>query len=419
MDVFLEQKRVAIIGGGPAGLRAAEVCSTRGLLVSLHESKPSVGRKFLVAGRGGLNLTHSEELTAFVKRYKGSLSENKWTSILDDWKNTDLRTWAEGLGISTFIGTSGRVFPTEKKAAPLLRAWIRRLREKGVSIHTRSRLQRIKREDDCFHLIVSHTEGETLEIADAVILALGGASWPTTGSDGAWVPLLESLGLQVQPLQPANCGWNTNWNPDILSKVEGLPLKNLAVTAGDQRVLGELLITRYGLEGGALYQLGHTLRSLSKPCISLDFKPGTSLEELIGKTPDSFRFSEGFFPPSWRLSEPAEILLGHAIRHLPDPSPSHAAALLKNFQVPLEGPRPIAEAISSAGGVAFEALDDHLMVSNLPGLFLAGEMLDWEAPTGGYLLQGCFATGTRAAQGAALYLEGNPSAPTHPVITES
>lgn len=414
----MEPKRVAIIGGGPAGLRAAEVCAALGLQVSLHESKPSVGRKFLVAGRGGLNLTHSEELALFVKRYKGSLAEDKWTSLLTDWKNTDLRTWAEKLGISTFIGTSGRVFPTEKKAAPLLRAWIRRLRENGVSIHTRSRLQGIKRKDDRFHLVFIHSEGETLETADAVILALGGASWPSTGSDGAWVPLLESLGLPVNPLKSANCGWNVNWNPDILSKIEGLPLKNLAVTAGDQRVLGELLITRYGLEGGALYQLGHTLRSLSSPCISLDFKPGTPLEELIGKTPVSFLFSEGFFPSSWRLSEPAAVLAGHAVRRLPDPSPSHVAALLKNFQVPLVGPRPIAEAISSAGGVSCEALDEHLMARNLPGLFLAGEMLDWEAPTGGYLLQGCFATGTRAAQGAVRYLEGKILPPL-PVISES
>ena len=329
--------------------------------------------------------------------------------MLGDWKNSDLRSWAEDLGISTFIGTSGRVFPTEKKAAPLLRAWIRRLREKGVSIHTRSRLIGIQRKDGRFHLIVSQPEGEVLEIADAVILALGGASWPTTGSDGAWVPLLESLGLPVHPFKAANCGWNVNWNPDIISQVEGLPLKNLAVTAGDQRVLGELLITRYGLEGGALYQLGPTLRSLSTPGISVDFKPDISLEELIRKAPDSFRLSERFLPPSWRLSEPATILLEHATCCLPDPSPSHAAALVKNFKVSLEGPRPIAEAISSAGGVASEALDEHLMACHLPGLFLAGEMLDWEAPTGGYLLQGCFATGTRAARGAALYLGGNPS----------
>lgn len=410
----MDSKHLVIIGGGPSGLRAAEVASGLGLEISLFEGKPSVGRKFLVAGRGGLNLTHSEKFDSFRKRYGGSFSEEFWTSLLSDFSNEDLRKWAEDLGIATFVGTSGRVFPSGKHAAPLLRAWIRSLKDRNVSLYSRSILREILPQDGRFLLTIQQIDGRKQVMADAVILAMGGASWPQTGSDGSWGPMLEGLGLRLKPFQPANCGWEYRWHPDILSQLEGHPLKNLSLSAGNQRVLGELLITRYGLEGGALYQLGQTLRSLEDPVISIDFKPDLPTGFLLDKLPASFCFFEQNFPRSWRLSKAATVLLGHALDCHPSPSRQTVASLVKDFRMSLKGPRPIAEAISSAGGVSADSLDESLMAKNSPGLFFAGEMLDWEAPTGGYLLQGCFATGTRAGREAAKYLLGNSSPPSIP-----
>ncbi len=396
---------LAIVGGGPAGLRAAEIVSQSGISVTLYEGKPSVGRKFLVAGHGGLNLTHSEPLGPFSNRYSGSYPDGFWTSLLEDFGNDAIREWARALGIETFVGTSGRVFPKEFKAAPLLRAWLRRIRNQGVTIHTRFELQGLSRADDRFHVSFHTKDGLMTEHYDAVVLALGGASWPETGSTAAWIPLLQDLGVSVTPFAPANCGWDVNWNPDILSIIEGSPLKNLKVTAGERSVQGELMITKNGLEGGALYQLGSTLRSIPNPHIILDLKPTFSLEELSNRLINS----KGnniikSAAKSWKLSPAASLLLAEF-----SPAKAHATPLLlaehaKGLVIPLTGPRPIAEAISSAGGVPFTELNGDLMVKSLPGLFLAGEMLDWEGPTGGYLLQGCFATGTRAAQGALSYL---------------
>jgi len=396
---------LAIVGGGPAGLRAAEVASESEISVTLYEGKPSVGRKFLVAGHGGLNLTHSEPLAPFSTRYSGSHPEGFWTSILDDFGNDTIREWARDLGIETFVGTSGRVFPKEFKAAPLLRAWLRRIRNQGVILHTRCELQGVSRADDRFHLSFHTKDGVMTEHHNAVILALGGASWPQTGSTAAWVPHLKDLGVAVTPFSPANCGWYVNWNPDILSKIEGSPLKNLTVLAGEKSVQGELMITKSGLEGGALYQLGSTLRSMPNPHIILDLKPTFSIAELSNRLINSK--SNNIIKSaakSWKLSTAAAILLEEF-----SPREAHANPLLlaehaKRVLIPLTGPRPIAEAISSAGGVPFTELTGDLMVKSLPGLFLAGEMLDWEAPTGGYLLQGCFATGTRAGAGALRYL---------------
>ncbi len=400
---------LAIVGGGPAGLRAAEVASAAGQSVTLYEGKPSVGRKFLVAGHGGLNLTHSEPPESFSTRYSGSHPEGFWTSLLTDFGNDAIREWAGDLGIETFIGTSGRVFPKEFKAAPLLRAWVKRIRNQGVTIHTRCEMQGLSSSDGRFHLSFITKEGLLTEHYDAVILALGGASWPETGSTAAWIPLLKDLGVTVTPFSPANCGWDINWNPDILPKIEGSPLKNLTVTAGDRSVQGELMITRSGLEGGALYQLGSTLRSMENPRLELDLKPTFSVEELVNKLTN---FSTDKLlksvTKSWKLSPAAAALLEEFA-----PREAHANTLLlakhaKRLVIPLTGPRPIAEAISSAGGVPFTELNADLMVKRLPGLFLAGEMLDWEAPTGGYLLQGCFATGSRAASGAIRYLSHTP-----------
>lgn len=410
--------KLAIVGGGPSGLRAAEVAVTSGLHVTLFEGKPSVGRKFLVAGHGGLNLTHSESPTQFVTRYEGG-SDSFWTSLLHEFGNQEVRQWASDLGIETFIGTSGRVFPKEFKAAPLLRRWVERLRSLGIRFQTRHYLHALRREDEHFLLEFQTPEGIQQHAADSVILALGGASWPQTGSDAAWVSIMESLDVEVTRFSAANCGWEVDWHQDILSTVEGLPLKNITVSAGGKSISGELLITRYGLEGGALYQLGSTLRSLPEPILTIDLKPSFSSQELMDKFSNSHPKGDLFkaAAAAWKLA-PAQLALlrhhveGWAASHQPNLSPKLLADSVKSLPITLIGPRPIAEAISSAGGVAFSELDDHLMVKRLPGLFVAGEMIDWEAPTGGYLLQGCFATGTRAAQGVLEYFEKEPLAPS-------
>jgi uncharacterized flavoprotein (TIGR03862 family) len=392
--------KLAIVGGGPAGLRAAEVVLQADTKVTLFEGKRSVGRKFLIAGHGGLNLTHSEERDAFVTRYQGGLPQEVWTSLFDEFCNKDLRTWASDLGIETFIGTSGRVFPKEFKAAPLLRRWVERLRSLSITFKTCHYLKRIERLNDSFILEFNTPIGEEIIEAKAVILALGGASWPETGSDGGWVSLLGNNAISITPLSPANCGWETSWHPDILSQAEGLPLKNISVTAEGKTIPGELLITRYGLEGGSLYQLGSTLRRMNNPRIILDLKPSFSIEELTAKIPPGYRDLLATSAKEWRLHPAALALLQHLAPEDAFLSPGSLAKSAKALVIPLLGPRPIAEAISSAGGVSFLELDDNLMVKRLPGLFVAGEMIDWEAPTGGYLLQGCFSTGTRAAKGA-------------------
>lgn len=398
---------LAVIGGGPAGLRAAEVAAQQGATVHLFDAKPSVGRKFLIAGKGGLNLTHSEPLAQFASRYTSAGTQpDFWTSLLSDFDNTALRSWAADLGIETFIGTSGRVFPKEFKSAPLLRRWVERLRGLGVLFEMSHQLRSINTIDDRFSLEFKTHEGQKTLVFDAVILALGGASYPETGSTGEWVEILSHLGISITPLSPANCGWEASWNSDILEHAEGSPLKNITVTAGAKTIAGELLITRYGLEGGALYQLGSTLRRLPEPLLTIDLKPSFSVEELISKLPAHSSHIFESAVKNWKLSKPASVLFKNFIAQDPLSNSLSLARAAKSLSIPLTGPRPIAEAISSAGGVAFSELDDALMIKCLPGLFVAGEMLDWEAPTGGYLLQGCFATGTRAAKGACEFLEG-------------
>lgn len=388
---------VLIVGGGPAGLRAAEVVSAAGLRTVLAEHKPSVGRKFLVAGRGGLNLTHSEAVEKFPARYGDATG--RWQKLLAIFTPGDLRAWAEGLGIDTFIGTSGRIFPTTKQAAPLLRRWVERLREQGVSFRPRHELAGFRRTaSGALEVDFTATQGRVTLRPRAVILALGGASWPQTGSDGGWVNFLAEAGVRVAPLAPANCGYEVAWPPEFLTRAEGLPLKNAVVTAGGESVAGELLITQYGLEGGALYQLGRALRAMPQPQIKIDLKPAFSSAQLLAK----IRHAKGAHlleqaAQAWRLSPVAEALL--QLRS-PFASAEELAALAKNVPLNLRGPRPLDEAISTAGGVCWDELDDHLMLKKFPGIFCAGEMIDWEAPTGGYLLQGCFSTATCAAQGA-------------------
>lgn len=391
---------IAIIGGGPAGLRAAEVAAAGGAAVTLFDAKPSVGRKFLVAGRGGLNLTHAEPDDRFATRYTGPGQPAAfWSELLAEFDATALRQWAADLGVETFAATSGRVYPRELKAAPLLRRWVQRLRAAGVKFALRHRWIGLR--SGAQWELEFRVEGETRTIAaDAVILALGGGSWPETGSDGSWVSALEKLGVAVAPLTPVNCGWEIAWPPAFLAQVEGQPLKNITVRAGEATAAGELLVTNYGLEGGALYQLGPALRALPEPAIVIDFKPAHTVAQLVEKLGNCPRNFLAEARSRWRLSDPAFAILQHVSADQPFSSAAALARTTKGCPLRLKQPRPLAEAISSAGGICWSELDPSLMVRQLPGIFAAGEMIDWDAPTGGYLIQGCFATGTRAARSA-------------------
>lgn len=379
--------RVAVVGGGPAGLRAAEVAAAGGVEVTVYEAMPSVGRKFLVAGKGGLNLTNTEPCRVAAGRYSGG--EERWRSLLADFDPGAMRAWAAGLGIETFAASTGRVYPRELRAAPLLRRWRERLMAAGVRFAVRHRWTGLE-PGLPLRLHFAAAQGQVTVEADAVVLALGGGSWPSTGSDGGWVPVLAALGVGIAPLQAANCGWEVAWSPDVLA-AEGLPLKNIVVRGGAVEVPGELLITGYGLEGGALYRSGAALRAMSTPMLEIDLKPSFTVEELARKLGDGGLANVA---ERWRLSPAAVAVLGFSAQGA---SLAHAA---KHCVVPLLRPRPLAEAISTAGGVRWTELDDDLGLVRLPGVYVAGEMIDWEAPTGGWLLQGCFATGTRAGLGA-------------------
>ena len=387
-----------MIGGGPAGLRAAEIAADNGFSVMIFDAMPSLGRKLLVAGKGGLNLTHGESFERFVTRYGGG-NRMLWQSMLDEFDSRALREWAAGLGVKTFQASSGRIYPKEMKAAPLLRRWIARLRELHVRIETRHRLVGIGPGHP--HELV-FANGVTVH-ASAVVFAMGGGSWSRTGSDGSWVDCFTSQGIECRPLVPANCGWEHAWSQETLALAEGKPLKNIAVYADGQLALGELLVTRYGLEGGAIYQLGAVLRVMKHPEIAIDFKPSFTREQLGVKMESVRRDVLNQARIRWKLSDAAYAILArkewHDVASLTDE--------VKHCVIPLSGPRPLDEAISSAGGVAWSELDECLMLRRFSGLFVAGEMIDWEAPTGGYLMQGCFATGTRAGNSAAAWLEKN------------
>jgi len=391
-----EARSVLIIGGGPAGLRAAEVAVAKGSRVTVCDAQRSVGRKFLVAGRGGLNLTHGEPVENFPDRCVDE--PERWRDLLREFGPAELRAWAAELGVETYVGTSGRVFPRGQKAAGLLRAWVRRLRSSGVQFRTAARFVNLTRDLNGWRADFQ-TTGEAFSLdANSVVLALGGASWPETGSDGTWPAILAAHGIEITPWQPANCGWEVDWPPELLARAEGLPLKNLTVSAGSESVSGELLITRNGLEGGAIYRLGRTLRAMTNPQVTIDFKPQLTEEQMRGRIENLPPSSDWF--RAWKLSDAAVALL----ETMPPTNRldrEQTIARVKNFTVLLRGPRPIGEAISSAGGVPWNELDETLMLRKLPGVFVAGEMIDWEAPTGGYLLQGCFATATRAGRSAA------------------
>lgn len=393
----MSDRSLAIIGGGPAGLAAAEAAAREGVKVTLYDAKRSVGRKFLVAGKSGLNLTHGEPMDDFVSRYKGTCEPSvPWLDLLEETSPADLRAWALELGIETFQARTGRVYPTAMKAAPLLRRWIERLRSMGVTMVMNHPWVSI---DGGAPWRLGFYNGVMIE-ADAVVFALGGASWPQTGSDGSWLARFQALGIPCRALQPANCGWETAWAESVLAAAEGLPIKNIEVTAAGQRVAGELLITRYGLEGGAIYQLGHALRGMDDPALEIDLKPTFSVDQLLEKLGAASGDVLAAAIRAWRLSPAAAALLATA----DCANVESLARAAKGFVVGLRGPRPIAEAISTAGGLCWSALDSTLMVRELPGCFVAGEMIDWEAPTGGYLIQGCFATGRHAGRHAARWL---------------
>lgn len=403
---------IAIIGGGPAGMRAAEIVAAGGASVTLFDAKPSVGRKFLVAGMGGLNLTRAETPERLATRYSGhGMPADLWPSLIADFDSDAFRSWAVDLGIETFAASSGRVYPVGLKAARLLRNWKQRLQDQGVRFQMRHRWAGFAANptpDDLQLKLISPEGQPTCVKADAVILALGGGSWPITGSDGGWIEILERQGIAIAPLEPANCGWELAWPESVLAKAEGMPLKNIVARAGDQQAEGELLITRYGIEGGALYTLGAKLRELKNARgtveLSLDLKPDITPKQLITKLGTLGRAPRNLLADArtrWRLSPAAFAILESRGPYL---TPAALVEATKNFRLVLDGPRPLNEAISSAGGIRWSELTGGLMLRHLPGVFVAGEMIDWEAPTGGYLIQGCMVTATRAARSALDWL---------------
>ena len=353
-----------------------------------------------MAGRGGLNLTHDAPHSDFVSQYSGpEPAAPFWDSLLKDFDAAALRRWAAELGVETFAATTGRVYPREFKSAQLLRRWVHRLRESGVHFAMNHRWTALHPRPPGGSIALDfESHGEVVPVTvDAVVFALGGGSWPQTGSDGAWVEVFERLSVSMVPLGASNCGWETEWPRAVLDLAEGLPLKNIQASAGGESAAGELLVTRYGLEGGVIYKLGAALRGMAEPELCIDLKPAHSVETLarkLGVCHSSFLREAR---SRWRLGDAAFALLqtqcGDAAEFPGAEAVAHAA---KTCRIRLRGPRPIAEAISSAGGIRWSELDDSLMVRRLPGLFVAGEMIDWDAPTGGYLMQGCFATGTRA-----------------------
>ena len=395
---------IAIIGAGPAGLIAAEYLSARGHALTIYDQMPSPGRKFLMAGRGGLNLTHGEAPDAFLRRYGEAAPF--MARALRAFSRDALTAWCEGLGQPVFTGSSGRVFPRAMKAAPLLRAWLRRLEEQGVRLAARHRWQGW---DNAGDLCFSAPGGAMRVRPDATLLALGGASWPRLGSDGSWVPVLRGVGVQISSLRASNCGVSVAWSEVFATRFAGSPLKRIALRLGDRTVRGEAMVTRDGLEGGALYALSGPIRAAldtsSPATLYVDLKPDLDRTELATRTDGARqgRSLANFLRQSINLPPVAIGLVQEAL-HAGAPC-ERLSGLIKALPVSLAGMQPIARAISSAGGIELAELDENLMLRRYPGVFAAGEMLHWDAPTGGYLLQACFSTGMLAAAGISGVLE--------------
>lgn len=399
MDVV--QRKIAIIGGGPAGLRAAEIAVGMGAAVTLYDAKPSVGRKFLVAGKSGLNLTNSADFEDFLAHYSGrDFPVDRWRSYLKEFDNYHLSEWASGLGVDTFAAPNGKVFPFSKKAAPLLRRWVLRLREKGVQFRMKHQWVGLEQQGNILQLDFMQGDEPVSVIYDAVILAMGGASWPQTGSTGTWVPILEAKGIEVVSLQSANCGWECEWTEETRELIEGKALQNLKVSAAGVTLTGELLPTKYGFEGTPIYTLGTELRKMDEPSIEIDFKPTFTEERLVAKMESARRDFYKEAGLRWKLSEAACAIIRQYYGEF-DNAKALANAV-KCCRIPLTEPRPIEESISTSGGVAWSDLNEDLMLKKLPGVYCTGEMVDWEAPTGGFLMQGCFVTGTIAGKSAAV-----------------
>lgn len=396
---------VAVIGAGPAGLMAAEVLAAGGAQVTIYERMPSAGRKFLMAGRGGLNLTHSEPLDQFLARYREATPHLR--DAIEAFSPDTLRAWSEGLGQPTFVGSSGRVFPQAFKASPLLRAWLRRLDQLGVRFALRHRWTGWSANGD---LQFEAPEGLTSLTPDATVIALGGASWPRLGADGNWADILGAKGIGVAPLRPANSGFRVAWSDLFRERFEGEPLKGVALSFGGQSVRGEVTITRGGIEGGAVYALSAPLRDAvlanGEAVLHVALRPDLSHADLVKRLSTSrkkqslstyLRKQAALSPVAIGLLQEATI----ASELLPSTmSPEQLATFVNAVPVKLTGVASIDRAISTAGGISFDEIDAHYMLRKLPGVFVAGEMLDWEAPTGGYLLQACFATGAAAGRGA-------------------
>lgn len=397
-------RQIAIIGGGPAGLMAAEVLAGSGHAVTVYDAMPTLARKFLLAGKSGLNITHSEAYDRFAGRFGAASPFLR--AALDAFRPADVRAWAGDLGTETFVGTSGRVFPTAMKASPLLRAWLRRLEANGVDFRPRHRWIGFSPGGAVFET----PTGQITVTCDAMLLALGGASWPRLGSDAAWVPVLRQAGVAISELQPANCGFDVDWSPAFVERFAGAPLKSVTATSDVGTVPGEFVISRHGIEGSLFYAHSAALRDDlardGKATLAVDLAPGRTQDRIArdlkrqgskASVSNRLRKAVGL--------DPVKIAL---LRECADPATFpdvvETAAAIKMLPIEVLRPRPIAEAISSAGGIALDAIDGNYMLKALPGVFVAGEMLDWEAPTGGYLLTACFATGRVAGRGITDWL---------------
>ena len=401
-------RRIAVIGGGPAGLMAAEMLASAGHCVTVYDHKPSLARKFLMAGRGGLNLTHSEPLDKFLPRY--GAAQEKLADAIQNFTPTALQQWCEDLGEPTFTGSSGRIFPTSFKASPLLRAWLARLEQSGVAFKLNNRWRGWDVDNN---LLFQHGDQDLTVKADATLLALGGASWPRLGSDGSWTEILTARDIAVSPLRPSNCGFVTAWSDLFKDKFAGQPLKPVILSIAGQSVQGEIMMTEGGIEGGAVYALSSLIRQKIEQnniaTVTLDLRPGMTADSLTQKlsAPRRGLSFTNFLRKAGGLSPLAIALVMERTdrkKLSDDMPPDKLAQLIKALPLRLTAPFAIDRAISSAGGIAWQELNADFMLAKLPGIFVAGEMVDWEAPTGGYLLQACFATGVAAARGVQDYL---------------
>ncbi len=404
-------KTVAIIGGGPAGLMAAEVLSGQGIQVDVYDSMPSLGRKLLMAGKSGLNLTHAEPFEKFVSRYgsrKGKVE--KW---LKDFTPDDLREWARGLGVETFVGTSGRVFPNEMKASPLLRAWLKRLDKAGVNFHLWHKWNGTIAPAALSKVSVEFETPDGIKTikADAVILSLGGGSWRRLGSSGEWVDWLNQAGVKVEALKPSNCGFDVAWSPVFKEKFDGHPIKSVALSFGTFHQQGEFIVTKEGVEGSLIYAAAALMRdeilANGSVVMRLDLAPDKTEAQLIERLskPRGSRSMASHLEKTVGMKGVKAGLLREFVPKDDFANIEKLAFYIKQLPVPLIATRPLDEAISSAGGVRFESLDENLMLKIIPGVFCAGEMLDWEAPTGGYLLTACFASGRVAGAGVMKWIK--------------